>query len=69
MRTSEFPSWLCINISFASERHISLPELSRLKSGTLGEKKMFIISVWAKVKDKKQQQGSVGAAAGGAFSS
>lgn len=48
MTTSEFPSWLHVSVSFASKMHISLPELSRQKSGTLGEQEMFVISVWAK---------------------
>lgn len=64
IRTSEFPSWLCVNVSFASEMHISLQELSRQKSGTLGEQEIFVISVWEKVKDKKQLQGLFGGAAG-----
>lgn len=45
MKTSEFPCWLYVNVSFASEMHISLPELSRQKSGTLGKKEMLVISV------------------------
>lgn len=70
MRTSEFPSWLCVNVGFTSKMHISLPELSRHKSGTLGKKEMFVISVWAKVKDKKQLQSlelQLETATGGAF--